>query len=310
MAERKRCEICNRNFKSQEGLDMHNEAKHSSSKEEPKKEGKSFKVSPKKIKKLLIWLVILGLIVWGVSAMFSGSGSVLPPTDMRGHVEISPDSHVLREPIPFAVQKHMLEHADGTGSPGIIINYNCEDYSCETGLIENLETFSQIYPENVYIAPFENLGGKIVLTKLGRLEILEEYNKNKIHLFISGTIPGNGELASPTHGDSGQGQVMEELSSQETGETNVKEFDVIASQWKFSPSKIEVNEGDEVVLNVRSVDVAHGIAIPAFEINEYLSPGQTVRMEFVADRKGTFTFSCSVSCGVGHIGMIGKLIVK
>jgi len=309
MAERKRCEICNRSFKSQEGLDMHNGAKHSSSKEEPEEKRKSSKANPKKIKKQLTWLVILGLIIWGVYAMFSGGGgAVLPPTDMKGHVEVSPDSHVLKEPISVAIQKHMLEHADGTGSPGIIINYNCEDYSCEAGLVENLEAFSQIYPENVYIAPFENLGGKIVLTKLGRLEILEEYSENKIHLFISGRIPGNGRLGALSSGNN-ENQILEELS-QKIEETGNKEFDVIAEQWKFSPNEIEVNEGDNVILNIESIDIAHGIAIPAFEVNEYLSPGQTVKIEFVADRKGSFTFSCSVSCGVGHTGMIGKIIVN
>jgi len=310
MAERQRCEICNRSFKSQEGLDMHNGAKHSSSKDETKKEKNIIKISPKKVRKQLIWVVILGLVIWGVYAIFSsGGGAVFPPTDMQGHVELSPDSHVLKEPMPIAIQKHMLEHADGedSSSGGIIISYNCEDYICEDGLIENLEAFSQVYPENVYVAPFKNMGAKIVLTKLGRLEILEEYSENKIHLFISGTIPGNENLVSPTQGDSGQSQIFEELSSQET---NIKEFSIVAKQWQFSPSKIEVNEGDSVVLNVRSVDVAHGIAIPAFGVNEYLSPGQTVRMEFVANKKGTFTFSCSVSCGVGHTGMIGKLIVK
>ena len=308
MAERKKCDICNRTFKSQEGLDMHNGAKHSSSNDEPKDDVKSFKINPKKIKKLLIWVVILGLVFWGVSAMFSGASGakVLPPTDMRGHVEANPSSHVLKEPMPIAIQKHMLEHADGENIPGIIINYNCKDYSCSESLIGNLESFAGIYPENVYVAPFKDLDGKIVLTKLGRLEILEEYDENRIHLFISGRIPLVENFGSQTNGNSEQSQVMEEL----TQETNVKEFNIVASQWKFSPSTIEVNEGDKVILNVESIDVAHGIAIPGFGINEYLSPGQTVRMEFVADRKGTFVFSCSVSCGVGHSGMVGKLIVK
>jgi len=45
-------------------------------------------------------------------------------------------------------------------------------------------------------------------------------------------------------------------------------------------------------------------------INEFLSPGNTVRIEFVANQKGTFVFACSVSCGVGHGGMRGKIIVN
>lgn len=306
MAEKVRCEICERNFKDQEGLDMHNKAKHSPSKDEPEKVRKNFKVNSKKIKKQLVWLVILGLIIWGVSALFSGGGAVLPPTDMQGHVEASPSSHVLKEPMPIAIQKHMLEHADGTGSPGIIISYNCENYSCSESLIENLESFAGVYPENVYVAPFKNLGAKIVLTKLGRLEILEEYDENRIHLFISGRIPTNENLVSPIHGYSGQSPILEEL----TQETGIKEFDIIASQWKFSPNTIKVSEGDNVVLNIKSIDVAHGIAIPSYGINEYLSPGQTVKIEFIADKKGTFTFSCSVSCGVGHSGMSGKIIVE
>ena len=92
--------------------------------------------------------------------------------------------------------------------------------------------------------------------------------------------------------------------------TNIKEFDITAKQWQFIPSTIEVNEGDTVILNIKSIDVSHGIAIPNFGIDEFLSPGNEVKIEFVADNKGTFFFACSVSCGVGHSGMIGKIIVN
>ena len=37
MAEKARCEICERNFKDGEGLAMHNAAKHSEAKKEHKK---------------------------------------------------------------------------------------------------------------------------------------------------------------------------------------------------------------------------------------------------------------------------------
>ena len=80
------------------------------------------------MKNWAIGLIILGLIIWGISAAFSGV-KVLPPTTMQGHVESSPASHVLREQMPISIHRHMLEHSDGTGAPGIVINYNCEDYS-------------------------------------------------------------------------------------------------------------------------------------------------------------------------------------
>lgn len=90
----------------------------------------------------------------------------------------------------------------------------------------------------------------------------------------------------------------------------VKEIQMTASQWKFEPSEITVNEGDVVRLQVKNIDVAHGFALSSFGVNKQLPAGQTTTVEFVADKKGTFTFSCSVFCGSGHGGMTGKLIVQ
>ena len=106
------------------------------------------------------------------------------------------------------------------------------------------------------------------------------------------------------------GRIVEDtqINTLTTGET--KEFNIIAKQWQFSLNKIEVNKGDTVILNVKSIDVSHGIAIPKLGINEFLSPGNTVKIEFVANQKGTFAFACSISCGVGHSGMRGKIIVN
>lgn len=93
-----------------------------------------------------------------------------------------------------------------------------------------------------------------------------------------------------------------------TGE--VKEFDIIAQNWKFVPETIEVNLGDKVELHIESLDVTHGFRLPEFGINEQLQPHNDVHVEFIADKQGTFTFSCSVPCGSGHGGMRGQLIVK
>jgi cytochrome c oxidase subunit II len=98
-------------------------------------------------------------------------------------------------------------------------------------------------------------------------------------------------------------EVMKEKNS-------VKEFSIIAKNWRFEPSLIEVNEGDTVKLTVESVDITHGISIPAFKVNENLQPGDKVAIEFVANKKGEFPFICSVFCGSGHGGMRGTLIVK
>ena len=105
------------------------------------------------------------------------------------------------------------------------------------------------------------------------------------------------------------GEIIQDLEPQ-TGSDGIKKFTMTARKWKFEPNEIIVNEGDKVRLTVTSIDIAHGIVIPDYGINEYLSPGQTVNIEFTADKKGTFPFACNVSCGVGHSGMGGKLVVN
>ena len=93
-------------------------------------------------------------------------------------------------------------------------------------------------------------------------------------------------------------------------DSHVKEFDMAARQWAFEPSTITVNEGDKVILNIKSEDVTHGFAIFEFDVNERLAPGETKRVEFTADKKGEYVFFCSVPCGKGHKDMKGKLIVE
>lgn len=94
------------------------------------------------------------------------------------------------------------------------------------------------------------------------------------------------------------------------GDAAVKEFKMTAKQFVFEPDTIEVNKGDKVRLIVTSTDVAHGITIPQYGINEKLAPGKPVTIEFMADREGTFEAFCSVFCGAGHQKMKGKIIVK
>lgn len=93
-----------------------------------------------------------------------------------------------------------------------------------------------------------------------------------------------------------------------TGQT--KEIEITARNWEFTPNTIEVNLGDRVELHIESVEGTHGFMLSEFGINERLVPYQDVHVNFIADKKGTFPFSCSVPCGSGHGGMTGQLIVK
>ncbi len=95
-----------------------------------------------------------------------------------------------------------------------------------------------------------------------------------------------------------------------TSDASVKVFTMTAKRWEFDPNVIRVKQGDRVRLLVTSQDVTHGFSLPDFNVNETLPPGQTVTIEFTADRQGTFEFRCSVFCGEGHRGQRGTLIVE
>lgn len=93
-------------------------------------------------------------------------------------------------------------------------------------------------------------------------------------------------------------------------ESAVKEFTMTAKQWTFDPAVITVKQGDIVKLKIKSIDVVHGFALVDFDVKVNLTPNKEEIVEFVADKKGEFTYFCSVVCGQGHKEMIGKLIVE
>lgn len=101
------------------------------------------------------------------------------------------------------------------------------------------------------------------------------------------------------------------VSAQAPAAGAVKEFDLTASRFRFTPNRIVVNQGDTVRIRVHSADVKHGFAIEPFNVKEIVpSGGETVTIEFVASQAGTFKFACSEYCGTGHEGMNGVLVVQ
>ncbi len=88
------------------------------------------------------------------------------------------------------------------------------------------------------------------------------------------------------------------------------EIDIDAFQYGFDPEEIVVVKGTRLIFHVRSLDVEHGFSIPEYSIDEIIPAGETVTIEFVADKTGRFTYSCSVFCGSGHGDMEGALVVE
>ena len=138
--------------------------------------------APRKIGKTAFRAFLAVGIIGGAFWLMSRA-PYLPPTTTEGHIEASPAAHIVTAPIPDRVQRHMLEHADGSGSPGIIIQYNCDNYACEPDLINRLTALVEEYPEHVYLAP-NVYDGKIILTKIGSRKVLDEFDEQAIRDFI------------------------------------------------------------------------------------------------------------------------------
>lgn len=87
-------------------------------------------------------------------------------------------------------------------------------------------------------------------------------------------------------------------------EADVKEFEIKAFRFGYSPDTITVNKGDKVKITIDNTDTKHGIRIPS------LGVAGNDALEFSADTVGEFEWLCNVMCGSGHREMKGKLIVK
>jgi heme/copper-type cytochrome/quinol oxidase subunit 2 len=86
-------------------------------------------------------------------------------------------------------------------------------------------------------------------------------------------------------------------------------FRIDARQFAYSPSELQVNPGDTVILRLISNDVVHGLYVDGYDLSIEADPGQTTTLTFVANKSGSFRFRCNVTCGAMHPFMIGKLTV-
>ncbi len=83
-----------------------------------------------------------------------------------------------------------------------------------------------------------------------------------------------------------------------------------ASQFEYAPGRIEVNQGDQVVITLAASDVVHGFYLDGYGLEQRVVPGVTQQVSFTADQPGKFRYRCSVSCGPLHPFMIGELVVN
>ncbi len=74
---------------------------------------------------------------------------------------------------------------------------------------------------------------------------------------------------------------------------------------------IYVKKGETIKFSLNAMDQVHGFAFsePGIEIDREIIPGKAEIVEFYADKSGEYKIICSINCGLGHHGMLMKIIV-
>ncbi len=131
-----------------------------------------------------------------------------------------------------------------------------------------------------------------------------------------GVVLGEGEEPAMAE----EGELMEEVGEEPAaGEEEEHGEQVIIGEFhRWEPDHLVVRLGDTVVLTVTNPhDDAHSLVIPDFGVNSgRLEPGGEATVTFVADREGTFPFSCGIThdpelgnCAPDHKYQTGFLTV-
>jgi len=120
------------------------------------------------------------------------------------------------------------------------------------------------------------------------------------------------------------GTVTRHSNPAQASTQDVKVIEVSAKKFEYNPSSIHVKQGTKIQLRITATDHTHGFKIAADGSAKNGKPGlafsapqdcwkiekgQSSTIEFVAQTPGTYSFKCCVTCGMGHAGMKGQLIV-
>ena len=91
------------------------------------------------------------------------------------------------------------------------------------------------------------------------------------------------------------------------------EGNVYAIRSYFEPGRIQVQQGDTVILHITNAeqqrDEIHGFGVVGYNKNIVIDPGETKTLRFVADRPGVFPYYCTNFCSALHQEMQGYLEV-
>lgn len=81
-------------------------------------------------------------------------------------------------------------------------------------------------------------------------------------------------------------------------------IDVVASNFKFTPSSIELHVGQTTTLRFTSSEGVHGLKSDDLGIPQTtIAPGQLQTVTVTPKKAGKFVLHCTIVCGTGHADM-------
>ena len=92
-------------------------------------------------------------------------------------------------------------------------------------------------------------------------------------------------------------------------QTAPQRIEIDARRFAFSPNEITLKKGEQVILVLKSDDVAHGLRIRELGIDLKTKAGESAEIKITPDKTGDFVGHCSVFCGQGHGSMTIKVHV-
>lgn len=112
----------------------------------------------------------------------------------------------------------------------------------------------------------------------------------------------------------------EGVAATKEGETTIDrhgthvEVHTTAKRSEYGFKELKLKKGDHVTIYVTSLettkDITHGFALPDYGINKPINPGETIRVDFVADKVGTYWAYCTWFCSALHLEMRSRIIVE
>jgi heme/copper-type cytochrome/quinol oxidase subunit 2 len=115
-------------------------------------------------------------------------------------------------------------------------------------------------------------------------------------------------------------------SSAVTLDQKVQTIELTAKKYEYIGSPVHVKAGTRVQLKITAADHDHGFKISVVPDGAeasgtvglvltspqecwQLKKSETTTIEFLAQSPGTYTFRCCHTCGLGHKGMKGQIVV-